>query len=139
MRPKSCVVCGRRTPDGAARCPAHKYGGLRMRPCVVCARPTQTNYCPDHEPQVDETARLERQPYRKAYQTREYQVHRQHAFERARGRCELCGTGPMRTGEWECDHRIPLRDGGSNLPENLRILCKPCHGRITKATRRARN
>lgn len=98
-----------------------------------------------HEPTVDEAARNARNPYRQAYKSAEYATNRQHRFERARGRCEGCGrlVGP---GEWECDHVIELRDGGTDAIENLRILCivpregasHGCHGAKTAASRRRR-
>jgi 5-methylcytosine-specific restriction endonuclease McrA len=28
---------------------------------------------------------------------------------------------------WECDHRIPLEDGGPHHIDNLQVLCTPCH------------
>jgi len=151
-RPKPCVVCGRRVDDGQSRCPAHQQGGARPRPCLVCARPSQGNYCHDHEPTVDEAVRNERNPYRQAYKAADYARNRQHRFERARGRCEDCGL-PCGPGEWECDHVLSARDwvaqgrpGSPNSVENLRIRCivprpgapRGCHGVKTAATRRAR-
>ena len=32
---------------------------------------------------------------------------------------------------WEADHILPLCEGGKNTWENGRILCHPCHKRIT--------
>jgi 5-methylcytosine-specific restriction protein A len=102
---------------------------------MVCGRPSASNYCPVHEPQTEEAARNERMGYRKHYLTREYQRNRQHRFERARGRCENCGTHLI-TGEWECDHLVTIRNGGTNALENLRVLCKPCHKLKTAVDRR---
>lgn len=28
---------------------------------------------------------------------------------------------------WDADHRIPLAEGGTKTPDNLRVLCRPCH------------
>lgn len=28
---------------------------------------------------------------------------------------------------WECDHRVPLEDGGPHHIDNLQVLCVPCH------------
>lgn len=41
---------------------------------------------------------------------------------------------------WELDHAHPLAEGGADTPENLRVLCLPCHREATKhgATRRAK-
>lgn len=40
---------------------------------------------------------------------------------------------------WEADHRIPIVEGGELTPENLRVLCRPCHLNQTRllAARRA--
>lgn len=133
-RPKSCVVCARRTPDGAARCELHKVGGLRPRPCLVCGRASQGNYCPQHRPEVDEAERNARNPYRRAYKDAQYAKNRQHRFERARGRCEACGIH-LEVGKWECDHLVPIKDGGTNDITNLRVLCRPCHAIKTRQDR----
>lgn len=136
IRAKSCTVCGRRTADGASRCDTHKVGGSRPRSCVVCGKLSVGNYCPDHDPQA-EAERIARNPYRLAYRDQEYARNRQLRFERARGRCESCGI-PLASGEWESDHVVEVRDGGTNGIENLRILCKPCHKRKTAERRRQR-
>jgi 5-methylcytosine-specific restriction enzyme A len=31
----------------------------------------------------------------------------------------------------EVDHITPIRDGGTNDPDNLRALCKSCHSKVT--------
>jgi len=36
---------------------------------------------------------------------------------------------------WDADHTIPIVEGGPLTPENLRVLCKPCHRRETAALR----
>lgn len=40
---------------------------------------------------------------------------------------------------WECDHRVPLEDGGPHELGNLQVLCVPCHRHKTarEATARA--
>jgi len=40
----------------------------------------------------------------------------------------------------EIDHIVPVCEGGSNMPENLRLLCAPCHKSETAslAKRRAK-
>ena len=40
---------------------------------------------------------------------------------------------------WDMDHIIPLCEGGTNQTLNLRVLCRPCHRRVTRelAGRRA--
>lgn len=136
IRPKPCVVCGRRVEDGSSRCEAHKIGGRRNRSCVVCGMTTRGNYCEAHDPQA-EAARVARNPYRLAYRDPEYARNRQIRFERVRGRCESCGVALV-VGAWESDHVVELADGGTNALENLRILCKPCHKRKTAEKRRRR-
>jgi hypothetical protein len=39
---------------------------------------------------------------------------------------------------WEAHHILPVAEGGTHAPENLRTLCHPCHKHVTKllATRR---
>ena len=39
--------------------------------------------------------------------------------------CVLCGAAD----NLEIDHIVPYRDGGSNELDNLRTLCRPCHGK----------
>jgi 5-methylcytosine-specific restriction endonuclease McrA len=38
---------------------------------------------------------------------------------------------PLPATELECDHIIEVSDGGSDLAENLRCVCRPCHRRVT--------
>jgi 5-methylcytosine-specific restriction protein A len=137
IRAKSCTVCGKRTPDGASRCSAHKTGGARPRSCVVCGRQTQGNYCDLHEPVIDEQTRDARNPYRKAYKSEEYARNRRLKFDRSGGRCELCKV-ECQPGDWQCDHVVPLSKGGTNDLSNLRILCTSCHQRVTRASRASR-
>jgi 5-methylcytosine-specific restriction endonuclease McrA len=48
-------------------------------------------------------------------------------------RCERCGVEDAafgdgrRRGSLDIHHRIPLRFGGSDKPENWAVLCKSCH------------
>ena len=49
---------------------------------------------------------------------------RKQALESAGWRCERCG----HAGALEAHHRRPLHRGGAPYdPENLEVLCKPCH------------
>lgn len=36
---------------------------------------------------------------------------------------------------WEADHIVPIAEGGSATRDNLRVLCRPCHVRVTAAMR----
>ena len=151
-RARPCIVCNVRVEGGKNRCPKHERGGARNRPCLVCGRSIPGgNFCPPHEPKVDEAERNARNPYRQAYKDPQYAKNRQHRYERARGKCEDCGrhVGP---GEWESDHVISAREwlrrklpGSPNDITNLRIRCiiprpdapRGCHGRKTATDRRA--
>lgn len=136
-RAKSCTQCGRRTPDGSSRCEQHKVASRRNRPCLVCGIASAGNYCPTHLPAVDEAERNARNPYRRAYKSAEYARNRQIRFERSRGRCNSCNIA-LDPAEWECDHIVPLKDGGTNALENLVVLCKPCHRAKTQRDRDTR-
>ena len=48
---------------------------------------------------------------------------------RDKWRCRLCGALVDHT--FEIDHVSPLFLGGSNAEDNLRLLCRLCHGRVT--------
>lgn len=51
--------------------------------------------------------------------------YREGALRRAGHRCERCGSiGPL-----EVHHKHPRRQGGSDEPENLEVVCVPCHPR----------
>lgn len=34
---------------------------------------------------------------------------------------------------WEAHHILPVAEGGTHTPENLRTLCQPCHKQMTKS------
>lgn len=57
---------------------------------------------------------------------------RHHVFERDKHTCVKCGA----TANLECDHIIPLAEGGTHAPENLRTLCRSCHQKETAALQR---
>lgn len=80
-----------------------------------------------------------------------------YVHQRAGERCERCGSDhpgwrqsqrwPNATQcylvkmPWQCDHIIPVKDGGTDDPANLRNLCHPCHvavGYEQRAARKAR-
>ncbi|WP_432760661.1 HNH endonuclease [Neisseria subflava] len=39
----------------------------------------------------------------------------------------------------ECDHIVPLADGGEDDVENLQTLCKECHSKKSVSENRRRN
>lgn len=58
--------------------------------------------------------------------------------ERDEEACQRCGTTDppspkrarswqQRTDPWDVDHIVPVADGGTDDPANLRLLCIPCH------------
>jgi 5-methylcytosine-specific restriction protein A len=50
------------------------------------------------------------------------------------GRCHLCG-GAIQAGQtWDVDHVIPLAQGGSNDPSNLRPAHEKCHRGVGSKT-----
>ncbi|MCM5558516.1 HNH endonuclease [Pleomorphomonas sp. JP5] len=53
-------------------------------------------------------------------------------FERAGGRCEICGRKLGPADRWQADHTIALVNGGENRERNLRVACDWCHGEKTK-------
>ena len=96
------------------------------------------DYCPPHEPSVDEATRSGASTYRRSYRDPVYKRNRQIRFERARGRCE-CGCGAvLLPGRWECHHVVEVADGGGNQIDNLRVMTRACHARVTAAARRVR-
>jgi 5-methylcytosine-specific restriction endonuclease McrA len=50
-------------------------------------------------------------------------------LERDRFRCRACGRSPANHLDCELhvDHIVPVAQGGTNAPENLRTLCADCN------------
>jgi len=48
-------------------------------------------------------------------------------FLKRKGTCASCYLKIDAGKAWDIDHILPLALGGTNEPENLQILCKPCH------------
>ena len=62
--------------------------------------------------------------YRKLYGTARWRLLRRRIFDRDGWRCQTCG----KAGRLECDHIIPLHQGGEFWePSNLQALCRGCH------------
>lgn len=53
------------------------------------------------------------------------QPQREVLYQRANGKCQLCGTKLIRG--WEADHVIPYSRGGSTTLDNGQALCKDCN------------
>ena len=54
-------------------------------------------------------------------------------FSRVAGRCAKCTCRIMPGDNWQCDHIIPLIQGGQNSENNLQPLCSNCHRRKTNS------
>ncbi|WP_460452234.1 HNH endonuclease [Alsobacter sp. SYSU BS001988] len=53
-------------------------------------------------------------------------------FLRRLGHCARCG-GRIRPGQrWDLDHVVPLALGGRDEPDNLQVVCAPCHRQKTR-------
>jgi 5-methylcytosine-specific restriction endonuclease McrA len=117
--PSSCKGCGRRTEDGAELC----------TPCAVKRGETHQT----------EAQRRITQPYREHYASAEYAANRLLELDASGHRCRRCsrkiGQAPH---DWECDHRLPLRDGGTDNLSNLDALCLSCARAKTAQDRTAR-
>lgn len=47
-------------------------------------------------------------------------------FARDEGTCQYCGN-PVKIESCHCHHVLPLSEGGTNHPTNLKTLCDDCH------------
>ncbi len=57
-------------------------------------------------------------------------------FQKHNGICPIC-TRALRAGQWDCDHKIALENGGEHRESNLQPVCHaPCHRDKTKADRK---
>ena len=71
--------------------------------------------------------------HHRALSGKRWELVRLRVFARDGWRCRNCG----RAGRLECDHVVPLRDGGDPWDKsNLQTLCRPCH--IEKSARDGR-
>lgn len=70
---------------------------------------------------------------RPIYRSPRWRAVRTFVLDRSGWRCEGCG----RAGILEVHHRRPLAEGGEPFePENLQVLCRPCHFEATGAAMR---
>lgn len=74
-------------------------------------------------------------PVRVQLRTRNLAALRAYVVQRAKGYCQLCGhEAPFKDKDGapylEIHHIVPLRDGGSDSPENLIALCPNCHRKL---------
>lgn len=101
----------------------------------------------ERKPTPGDATRSEREPWRARYSGAEYKRARQEAIGRQQGRCCDCGRvcaewdgAKWRTARLggEVDHVVPLCEGGTDEPSNLRLRCKSCHGKEEAKRREAR-
>ena len=52
-------------------------------------------------------------------------------FERAGGRCQICGRKLGPADKWAVDHIVALVNGGAHAEANMQIACDWCHGAKT--------
>jgi 5-methylcytosine-specific restriction protein A len=73
---------------------------------------------------------------------------RDYVIRRDKGTCRLCGTADpeilegmrgIRFDPWDVDHIVPVAEGGTDDPANLRLLCMACHVAVGYEQRAARN
>ena len=62
-------------------------------------------------------------PWRPQHGIRAYRRLRRRILDERGWRCEDCG----RAGRLELHHVIEVADGGTDHPDNLKVLCKGCH------------
>lgn len=79
-----------------------------LRPCLTCGRPTNGSRCPAHTIRNGST---------RSWRRIRAQILALDAY-----RCQRCGLPAT-----EVDHIIPVADGGTDHPSNLRSLCHACH------------
>ena len=72
------------------------------------------------EPEEDTITRSTRRP---VFST----SFRLNLFLKRKGTCASCSQKIDAGKAWDIDHILPLALGGMNEPNNLQILCKPCH------------
>lgn len=95
-----------------------------MKSCLDCgALIRRGSRCAKHQAPI-ERARQRRQPYRKGYKDAAYaQTSVRAIWVRDRGVCQIGGE-PCPLSDATKDHIVPLSQGGSNDPANLRLVCR---------------
>ncbi|WP_443062943.1 HNH endonuclease [Streptomyces sp. NBC_00440] len=89
-----------------------------------CLTPTvRDGRCGDHQTRKG----WNRTSIRNASRPRDWHRRRSRVLVRDRFTCQQCGSHK----DLEVDHIVPVARGGSWEPDNLWVLCKPCHKRKT--------
>ncbi|THA41826.1 hypothetical protein E6W17_02760 [Streptomyces sp. A1547] len=100
-------------------CPRHKKLHPLGVPCTICA--STANTTGNSRGKRKHPSKNTRTPGRYDYQ---WQKVRAEAV-RLQPYCSFCGTSNDLTG----DHLLPLKEGGSNTVDNVRVLCRQCNTR----------
>ena len=74
-------------------------------------------------PMIPPEDTINRPPRRPVFST----SFRLNLFLKRKGSCASCHQKIDAGKAWDIDHILPLALGGTNEPENLQILCRPCH------------
>lgn len=85
--------------------------GAKVKRCPKCAQLVGDAKCDAHRRKV------KRRSYKISPKVREA------VYDRDGNRCVKCGT----TKKLTLDHIVPRSKGGSNKPDNLQTMCRPCN------------
>ena len=81
---------------------------MALKPCITCGTPSRGSRCPAHTLRNGST---------RAWRTLRAEILYRDAY-----RCALCPRAAS-----EVDHIVPIAEGGTDDPSNLRSLCHDCH------------
>ena len=70
---------------------------------------------------------------------RKREVSRMRRWDIAYRQKYLCPCGELLKPSFEVDHVVPLCEGGEDVEENLRAMCRGCHGQKTRRERQLRS
>lgn len=110
-----------------------------LKPCKYpgCPNLTDGQFCPEHRKKVDrDYNRFYRDPaHKERYHTAAW--HKIRAAQLARQPlCEMCTAEGRYVKATLVHHRVPLAEGGTNVPENLCSLCASHHTALHNKMRR---
>lgn len=71
---------------------------------------------------IKQAVEIKKKPKRKQYTTEQRKI----IYQRANGRCQLCGR-KIEYEDMSLDHIVPLSWGGADEMENLQCTCFPCN------------
>ncbi|MGI8623326.1 MAG: HNH endonuclease [Solirubrobacteraceae bacterium] len=100
---------------------------MTLRACLTCGAPSPNRRCPTHE-------HIDRAQARGTRGTRgNWRNVRQRIIRRDGLTCQQCGRALTGRCDTHIDHIISVHHGGTNHPDNLRVLCRACN--LTKGGR----